>query len=97
MARFGVLWVLDATHRSGQAEHDIARRIGNVLAERLQVPLEKVVATADVYGDLAMTSLDLLEAMMCLEDDFGVEFTDRELSEVRTVADISALIKSRVH
>jgi acyl carrier protein len=72
------------------AAPDIEMHVFRSFGERLEAPSQVFGTT--VLDDLAITSLDRLEAMMCLEDDFGIEFTDRELNAVRTVGDVIALI-----
>ena len=78
-----------------QSKLDIAGHVSEIFAERLQVPAQTIVAMSALYEDLALTSLDLLEAM--LEDDFGIEFTDGELNAVCTVGDVLTLIEFKVH
>jgi acyl carrier protein len=80
----------DAVNASTSAAPDIAVHVFRSLGERLEAPSQMFGTT--LLDDLAITSLDRLEAMMCLEDEFGIEFTDRELNAVRTVGDVIALI-----
>lgn len=44
--------------------------------------------TYDTFEALGLDSLDTLEIVMCVEEDYGVEFTDEEVEELVTVQDV---------
>lgn len=58
----------------------------------LRVEEAQVVETATFAEDLDADSLDLTELVMVLEDDLGIDIGDRELSDIRTVADAVDLL-----
>ena len=47
--------------------------------------------------DLGAKSLDIVEAIMSLEDEFGIEISDRDAETLRTVGDVMALIRAKLH
>jgi acyl carrier protein len=75
---------------------DIADRIRKVVVSRLHVEPIKVTEAANFIDDFAATSLDIVETIMSLEDEFGVEISDRDAEKLQTVSDVVALIKTKV-
>jgi len=75
---------------------DINDRISNVVVSRLHIEPDRVTEAANFVDDLAATSLDFVETIMSLEDEFGVEISDRDAEKLRTVGDVVALIRSKV-
>jgi acyl carrier protein len=76
---------------------DIAERVSNVVVSRLHIPPDQVTEAASFVDDLAATSLDIVETIMSLEDEFGVEISDRDAEKLQTVGDVVALIRTKVH
>ena len=65
-------------------------KIQALLAEALNLPLEKVTPDAKIGEDLGAASLDLVELLSQLEDDYGITIPDDEVESLVTVADIAA-------
>jgi acyl carrier protein len=64
---------------------DILTRVKKVTVEELGVKEEEVVETASFTEDLGADSLDVVEFVMALEDEFGIEIPDEEVGEIKTV------------
>lgn len=62
-------------------------RVQAIVAERLGVDEEKVTIDAEFIGDLNADSLDLVEVIMAMEQEFDVEIKDEDAENIRTVAD----------
>jgi acyl carrier protein len=62
-------------------------RVQAIIAEQLGVDLEKVTPDAEFEADLNADSLDLVELIMSLEEEFGVEISDEEAERIRKVSD----------
>jgi acyl carrier protein len=75
--------------------NDIADRISNVLVSRLHIEPDRVTEAARLADDFSATSLDIVETIMSLEDEFGVEISDRDAEKLQTVGDVVALIKTK--
>src|SRR4051812_44689149 len=87
--QMGAINVLEAT--------DIADRVSSVLATRLHVHGDRIAEAATFDGDLGATSLDMVEVIMSLEDEFRIEISDRDSEGLRTVGDVLALIRTKLH
>jgi acyl carrier protein len=69
-------------------------RIVNILTECLDVPSSQIVPEAHIINDLGADSLDTVEIVMRLEDEFDMQLTDEETEEIFTVKDIVNYIDS---
>lgn len=76
--------------------NDVADRIRKVIAEHLDIDVEKVIDTADLRSDLGADSLDVVELIMAAEEEFGVEIPDDDMDEAWSVADMVKIVKGRV-
>ena len=64
----------------------VYERVQSIVAERLSVDPEQVTMDAEFIGDLNADSLDLVEVIMALEQEFDLEIKDDEAENIRTVA-----------
>ena len=64
----------------------VFERVQSIVAERLSVDTDKVTMDAEFIGDLDADSLDLVEVIMALEQEFDLEIKDDEAENIRTVA-----------
>ena len=68
-------------------------KIQSMLAEALNLPLEKVTPDAKIVDDLGADSLDLVELLSQLEDEYGITIPDDEVESLVTVADVAGEIE----
>ncbi|MFZ9858443.1 MAG: acyl carrier protein [Roseiflexaceae bacterium] len=66
---------------------EMEMRLKKIIAERLGVNEEQIVPDASFADDLKADSLDLVELIMALEEEFGVDIPDEEAEKILTVAD----------
>ena len=71
-------------------------KIQAMLAEALNLPVEKVTADAKIVDDLGADSLDVVELLSQLEDEYGIIIPDDEVESLVTVADVAAQIEKLV-
>jgi acyl carrier protein len=76
------------------ASPEMETRLKKIVAEQLGVDESKIVPTASFSEDLNADSLDLVEMIMSLEEEFGVEIPDEEAEKIRTVGDAMAYIEA---
>ena len=77
-------------------EQEIFEKVKAVIADKLQVEPEKVTLEARFIEDLGADSLDTVELIMGLEDEFGLEISDEEAEKIRTVKDVVEYIKAKL-
>jgi acyl carrier protein len=71
----------------------VYERVRGIVAERLGVDEDKVTSDAEFIGDLNADSLDLVEVIMALEQEFDTEINDQEAENIRTVGDAVSYIE----
>jgi acyl carrier protein len=62
-------------------------RVKEVIVKQLSVPESKVTEGASFQGDLSADSLDTVELVMALEDEFKVEIPEEDAEKIQTVGD----------
>jgi acyl carrier protein len=73
---------------------DIEEKVSNIVAEKLGVDRAEVTPDAVFIDDLGADSLDLVELIMAMEEEFGFEIADEEAEKLRTVGDVINFIKA---
>jgi acyl carrier protein len=74
----------------------IEEKIIEIIMEQLDVTKEECIPEASFMDDLGADSLDIVELIMAMEENFGIEITDDELLKIRTVRDaVEFIIKKR--
>jgi acyl carrier protein len=70
-------------------------RLKKIVVEQLGVDEEDVKPEASFVDDLNADSLDLVELIMSLEEEFGTEISDEDAERIRTVGDAAEYIDER--
>ena len=78
------------------SSEEIFEKIKNIIIEQLQVSETTVTEEASFIDDLGADSLDLVELIMALEEEFGIEIPDADAEKVVTVGDVVNYIKENV-
>ena len=63
-------------------------QVKEILARQLRVSPDKVTMDAQIKKDLGADSVDILQLLMRLEDDYGIVIPDQELIKFETVGDV---------
>lgn len=79
------------------ASPEMEARLKKIVAEQLGVDEAKIVPSARFSDDLNADSLDLVEMIMSLEEEFGVEIPDEAAEKILTVADAMDYIDANAH
>ncbi len=70
-------------------------RVQQLIVRELNVEESKVTEDATFDGDLKADSLDIVELIMALEDEFQITITDEEAEKIRTVGDAVRFLESK--
>ena len=76
---------------------DIQEKIIDIISSQLSVPKEKVVPQASFTDDLGADSLDLVELVMAMEEEFGMEIADEDAEKLQTVQDTIDYVKQHLN
>ena len=68
-------------------------KVQAILARQLRVDPAKVVPEAQIKKDLGADSLDILQLLMRIEDQYGIVIPDRALATFETVADVVSYLE----
>ena len=74
---------------------EIAERIKAIIVEQLGVGLEEVTPEASFIEDLGADSLDIVELIMALEEEYDIEIPDEDAEKIQTVKDVTSYVEER--
>ena len=66
----------------------VEERVREIISEQLNVSKDEVVPDASFTDDLGADSLDLVELVMALEEEFEIEVSDEDAEKIRKVKDV---------
>jgi len=69
-------------------DSDLVDRIRTIIAEQFGVNMAEVSPDSSIIDDLGADSLDVVELVMTLEDEFDIEVSDEAAESIRTIADV---------
>ena len=81
---------------SAESNKEILEALREVLVDRLKVEAEAVTPQANLFGDLGLDSIDLINAVMAIEERFEIEVSDAELENVTTVGEAVEILGAKV-
>ena len=70
--------------------------IKSILSSQFGIDEDQITENTDVVNDLGADSLDVVEMMMSVEDEFGLMIEDEEIAEMRTVGDVVNYIENHL-
>lgn len=70
-------------------------KLKDMLVEKLGVQEDKVTLESEIIKDLGADSLDLVEMLLSLEENFGVTVSDEQTEAIKTVKDIVDIIDNK--
>jgi acyl carrier protein len=70
------------------SDKPIDQRVKDIIVEQLGVKPDQVVPAAKFIEDLGADSLDTVELVMALEEEFGIEVPDEQAEKLQTVGDV---------
>jgi acyl carrier protein len=74
--------------QKGELYMETFEKIRALLAEQLDIEPDKITMESDIMNDFEADSLDIVDMVMTLEDEFGIEVPDEAIENLRTVGDV---------
>ena len=71
-------------------------RVTEIIVEQLGVAREEVVPEASFTDDLGADSLDIVELVMAMEEEFDVEIPDDDAEKIQTIGDAVSYLKEKL-
>ncbi|MGE5484407.1 MAG: acyl carrier protein [Ignavibacteriales bacterium] len=78
------------------SREEITDKVRKVISAQLEVDEEKVVPDASVIDDLGADSLDIVEIVMSLEEEFGIEIPDEDAEKLSRVKHVVEYLAARL-
>ena len=75
---------------------EITEKVKKIVAEQLGVKEEEIKPESSFVNDMGADSLDTVELVMALEDEFGMEIPDEEAEKIATVGDAIKYIEDKL-
>jgi acyl carrier protein len=73
----------------------VEERVKTIICDQLAVEPEKVIHTASFIDDLGADSLDIVELVMTMEEEFDLDIPDGDAEKMKTVGDVVKYITSK--
>ena len=74
----------------------VFEKVKEILCEQLDVEEDKVTVEASIVDDLGADSLDVVDLVMSLEEEFDIEIPDEDVENMKTVGDMVKYIEGKL-
>ena len=71
----------------------VLEKVKTLVAEQLGISADEIKAESNIIEDLGADSLDVIEMLMALEEEYGISIPDEEINQIKTIAQIVELIE----
>lgn len=72
----------------------VLEKVKVILSEQLEVEEDSITVDSDLQDDLGADSLDVVDLLMSIEDEFEIEIPDEEIENIRTVGELVSYIET---
>jgi acyl carrier protein len=76
---------------------ELQDKIVKLVSDATKVDASNIHPTTSFIDDLNLDSLDMVELMMKMEDEFGVEIPENETEKLKTVNDVVSFLKAKIN
>ena len=76
--------------------NNIFEKLKAIVVNQIGIDADNVKPESDIIKDLGCDSLDIVDMLMSVEEEFGVIVEDKDVSEMRTMADVVAFIDGKL-
>lgn len=74
---------------------NIEEKVKNIIVEQLNVDAESVTPDASFVEDLGADSLDIVELVMTMEEEFDLEIPDEDAEKIKSVGDVITYVQTK--
>lgn len=74
---------------------NVEERVKGIIVEQLNVDAEQVTTDASFVDDLGADSLDIVELVMTMEEEFDLEIPDEDAEKIKSVGDVVKYVQAR--
>lgn len=82
-------------NRGGGESVSIEDKVKTIISNQLEVDLNRI-SLETTFEDIDADSLDIVELVMALEEEFDLEISDQEIENIKTIGDVVRFIDSKV-
>jgi|JI9StandDraft_1071089.scaffolds.fasta_scaffold379110_1 acyl carrier protein len=86
---------MENTLNNKETQMSVSPKVKDIIVEQLGVDPEKVKAEASFIDDLGADSLDIVELVMAMEEEFDLEIPDEDAEKLKTVNDVQTYLSSK--
>ena len=86
--------VAPIVERVGVPSIELIKKVRDLVAEQFDIEADEVTAESQIVDDLGADSLDVVDLISAVEDEFDVQIPDEKVEGIKTVGDIVAFIES---
>jgi acyl carrier protein len=77
-------------------QNDVFERLANIISTKTKVKKEEITLNSDFELDLNLDSLDIVEIVMAIEDEFNITISDDDVLKLKTVKDAVEYIQNKI-
>ena len=74
---------------------NVEQKVKNIIADQLGVGEDEIKISSSFIEDLGADSLDIVELVMAMEEEFDIEIPDEDAEKIQTIADAISYIRGR--
>ncbi len=74
----------------------VFEKVKQMLAEQLDADIDSLTMETNIAKDLDADSLDVVELLMTIEDEFNIEIPDEEIENIRTIGELTEYIQDNM-
>jgi acyl carrier protein len=79
-----------------QEQNDVFEKVANIISTKTKVKKEEITLDSDFELDLKLDSLDIVEIVMAIEEEFDITIPDDDVQKLRTVKDAVEYIRNKI-
>jgi acyl carrier protein len=81
---------------AGGGEMELEQRISEIVMDQLGVSRDDIESESSFIDDLGADSLDIVELVMAMEEEFGIEIPEDDSEKLQTFGDVVAYLKEKL-